>query len=338
MPESTTATSSAELCQFLESTHGDAITTPVKDVVEITTDMTPVEAAKKLWENNVLGAPVWDDTTKKYLGFFDMRDLLSTVVATHKEKEEGQDECSGKDTNMPGWFSSTATNPTTFTVSYLAARDSFVSLTDDATLKDILKVASADNCHRVPIVDKESGRCIRILSQSAMVKFLVKHLADDTKTNELFNVSLSDVGTALAYKKPVVSAPDTATARDVFELMDSNRLSGIAIVDPSDGSLMGNTSASDIKLAVAVEEGMVADLNLDILSYVTAVRLEKPGEEARYPSTHVREDATVGHVMRLLAKTGYHRVFVVDDARKPIGVVSVRDIVRYVVEQVEQSD
>ena len=60
----------------------------------------------------------------------------------------------------------------------------------------------------------------------------------------------------LSYKKNVAAAPDTATASDVFELMDSHRLSGIAIVDSDEdsGALVGNTSASDIKLAVAIDD------------------------------------------------------------------------------------
>jgi len=323
-----------KLLQFLKSTKINEIETPnQKDVVEVNVTMSPVEAAKELWKHNVLGAPVWDDKNKKYIGFFDVRDLLSTVVASHKE-QEGLDK-----TTFPAkWFKSRSTKSTTstFTVSYLAARDPFVSLTDDATLEDICKLCSDRSCHRVPIVDKTTGRCTRIVSQSALVKFLVQHLADNKgqALDDKFSIPLVDCK-SMPYKKQVVTAPDTATARDVFELMDSNRLSGIAIVDPSDGSLKGNTSATDIKLAVAVEEGAVVDLNLDIMSYLSEVRqvVNVKNSDTRYPFTSVKESSTVGHCMRVLAKTGYHRVFVVDQMLKPIGVISVTDIVKFIVEE-----
>jgi CBS domain-containing protein len=53
----------------------------------------------------------------------------------------------------------------------------------------------------------------------------------------------------------------------------------------------------------------------------------------KYLSCHVHEDATVAHVVNLLAKTGYHRVFVVDEDMKPVGVVSFADIIKFFIEK-----
>lgn len=192
-----------------------------------------------------------------------MRDLLSTVVISHKEEEE-KNKNTGKDFAFTKWFLKETKSKSGFTVSYLAARNPFVSLTDDATMLQVLKVCAQRHCHRVPIVDKETGRCVKLLSQSALVKFLVEHLLADNKSASIkkyFNRTLEEA--KFPYKKEVMTAPDTATAREVFELMDSHRLSGIAVVDSSDGALIGNTSASDIKLAVAVDDGVVADLGLN---------------------------------------------------------------------------
>ena len=345
-------TASSEILKFLETTKVTDVETPHKEVIEVLVSMTPVEAAKVLWENNLIGAPVWDESTKKYCGFFDMRDLLSTVVASHKEEVKKKSQ-NNNDWIITKWFlkdsskllAGSSASSGSFTVSYLAARNPFVCLTDDATLKEVCEMCATRHCHRVPIVDKTTGRCVRILSQSALVKFLVEHLLADNKSADLkkfFNQSLVD--SKLSYKKNVAAAPDTATASDVFELMDSHRLSGIAIVDSDDGALVGNTSASDIKLAVAVgddddDDGLgnsgiaVADLGLNIVTYLSAVRQEDPTKETKYPSSHVKESSTLGHAVGLLAKTGYHRVFVVDEFLKPVGVVSVTDIVSFMTEQ-----
>ena len=133
---------------------------------------------------------------------------------------------------------------------------------------------------------------------------------------------------ALPYKKDVVSIVDTADASDAFILLDDKRLSGIAVVD-EDGMLVGNTSARDIKLA-AINEGQVP-MDTDILSYLAKVRQSVPQKKERYPSCHVHTDTTVAHVIGLLAKTGYHRVFVVDAEQKPVGVISVADIVKFAI-------
>ena len=339
---------SKELAAFLNGTKVSELEAP-KAVIEVTVDMTPTQAATLLWKEKVIGAPVWDG--KKYLGFFDMRDLLSTVIASHKEEEEKKrGNINITDFFFTKWFlkdiignnknGSTSNN---FSVSYLAARNPFVSLTNDATLMDVCKMCAKRHCHRVPIIDPNTGRCVRIVSQSALVKFLVEQLVGvgvgTAKGSEsiqtYFARTLQEAN--FPYKKQVLSAPDTATAQEVFELMDEHRLSGIAVVDRNDGALVGNTSASDIKLAVAVDHDSplpFADLNLNIVTYLSAVRQEEPSKTAKYPSSHVRESSsTLAHAIKLLAKTGYHRVFVVDEELKPVGVVSVTDVVDYLAGQ-----
>jgi 5'-AMP-activated protein kinase regulatory gamma subunit len=320
----------AQLRQLLESKRVSEISTAVEKVIEVTVEMTPVEAAKQLWNHKILGAPVYDEKHKKYVGFFDMRDLLSSVVASHKAQQESND------VKKTQWFLEQPNNPhqkSGFTVSYLAARNPFVCLTNDATLKDVCKTFVSRRCHRVPIVDGQTGRCINILSQSALVKFLAEHAADSEELKSKFDETLEQAG--FPYKKEVAAAPVTATASDVFELMDSKRMSGIALTDHENGALVGNTSAADIKLAVSVEEGETADLSLDIMSYLSAVRQEQT-MEAKYPNTHVKESSTVGRAIKLLAKTGYHRVFVVDDDMKPVGVISVTDVVKFLMDEQKQ--
>ena len=78
-----------------------------------------------------------------------------------------------------------------------------------------------------------------------------------------------------------------------------------------------------------------ADMDMDILSYLSAVRQEKAFLHDQYPCAHVRESSTVGHALKLLAKTGFHRVFVVDNDGRPVGVISVTDIVKFVVDSAQ---
>lgn len=278
-------------------------------VIEIDSTSTPLEASMILWSNNILGAPVWDDAQKRYLGFFDVRDTLSAIIASHKEVKE-----LGTLSLMTKWFEDFHV-----TVSYLAARNPFVSCTPETSLEEVCSLLSQHQCHRIPVMGKD-GRCSSIISQSALVKALVKHV------NDPLDETLEEA--KLEYKKDLVSALDTASAKDVFELLDSKRLSGIAIVDSETGKLVGNTSARDIKLAIS-ETGV--DMDMDILSYLATVRQATPTKKERYPSAHVATTSTVGHAIRLLEKTGYHRVFVVDQECKPVGVISVADVIRFVV-------
>lgn len=138
---------------------------------------------------------------------------------------------------------------------------------------------------------------------------------------------MTDAG--LDFRKDVVKIADSASAAEAFELLDSKRLSGIAVVD-EDGKLVGTTSAKDIKRAV-LDAGRTS-MDMDILSYLASVRQsEAVTKKDKYPSVHVHDDATVEHVVNLIAKTGLHRVFVVDKDMKPVGVVSFTDIINFVI-------
>ena len=164
--------------------------------------------------------------------------------------------------------------------------------------------------------------CEGILSQSSIVAFIAskcpKGSLDETMTEA-----------GLPFLKDVITIADTASAAEAFELLDSKRLSGIAVVD-EDGKLVGNTSAKDIKRAVS-DAGRTS-MDVDVLSYLASVRQgEAVAKKDRYPSCHVHDDSTVAHVVNLMAKTGFHRVFVVDKDMKPVGVVSFTDVINFVI-------
>lgn len=308
-----------------------------QNVIELDSGMSLVDAKHALWDNNILGAPVWNEATKSYIGFFDMRDILSAVIEASRNfhKSEAAASTAGDRSAMKKRYSTVVEravaemNPdkntssgATPSISYLAARNSFVSCPPTATLFDLAKVMSQRHCHRVPIVNgSAAGKCINIISQSAVVKFLSTHVAI-----KQLNETLSEAG--LAYKKEVISVRDDMPAADAFDVLDSHRLSGIAVVD-EDGVLVGNTSARDIKIA-AMDTGKTS-LDTDILSYLASVRQATFVRNERYPSCHVHEGDAVSHVVNLLAKTGYHRVFVVDNDVKPVGVISVADVLRFAI-------
>lgn len=80
--------SAAALAKVLQNHTASEIESSNK-VIEIDSTMTPIDASAVLWSSGVLGAPVWDDQKKKYLGFFDMRDTLSAVIASQKDIYKG---------------------------------------------------------------------------------------------------------------------------------------------------------------------------------------------------------------------------------------------------------
>jgi predicted transcriptional regulator len=296
----------------------------MEKLVAIDSKMTPIDAANVLWANDILGAPVWDEETHKYCGIFDMRDFLSAVVAASVRPTKDTDEYNTAMVHeMEDMKHDNKAVQVTSTLTYLASRNPVLTCEPDTCLAEICKLLSAPACRRVLVCTSKGARSTNMVSRTAMLKFLSEHVSrHDLKE------TLDQAG--LEFRKQVVQVEDSVPARKAFELIDSKGIYGLAVVD-EEGTLLANTSASDIKLA-AMDKGK-ASMDLDILSYLAAVRQDAPpqGGNERYPASHVHEDSTVGHVLNLLVKTGYHRVFVVNQYVQPIGVISQQDILRFIV-------
>jgi len=194
-------------------------------------------------------------------------------------------------------------------------------VTQDASLFEVATVLGKGN-HRVPVVNSE-GKCVSIISQSTIIQFFNDHFSDQALAQDGLQ-SVEEIG--VAFKK-VVCVPADALAVDTFSLLDKHRLSGLAVVD-REGRLVGNTSGTDLKLFVLMKGQL--SLKVPILEYLSQIRLHKSSPvEIRHPSSSVTPDTTIAKLIAKLAATKFHRMFVVDPHNRPVGVVSLTDILRY---------
>lgn len=315
---------------LFQSLHGSTFSSlpKGKGVIEIDSHMDPIDAANTLWEHNVLGVPVWDDEKKKYCGVFDLRDILSAVIVTSRAlHHEGMvDPYSAVMAESLKEVHAIQEGGVHVTLKYLASRNPIHSVGPDTGLGKLCQLLSDKQCRRVLICEKEGTRCVGLVSRSTIVKYMSEHVSG-------LDEKLQDAG--LDYRKQVLSVSDESTAFDAFKLMDAKGLYGMAVVD-DDGKLLSCISARDIKIA-ALDKGNTP-MDMDVISYISEVRMSSPPKDGkdRHPFCHVRESESIGHVLKMLVKTGYHRVFVVDTDKHPIGVISVADILRFAVEKSEK--
>lgn len=293
----------------------------IAGVVELDSTVKPMDAASTLWDSNILGAPVWDVNEKKYTGVFDIRDILSAVIMTtrHIHSEDS-----------PGPYNTVfADKVGKYTIKYLSSRNPIHVCPPSTTLVEMCEIFASSRCRQLAISKNEGERCENLISRSSIAKFMSDHTSSDDLSE-----TVEDCG--IDYLKEVFSVPDNVSAFKAFELMDSKGLYGVAVVDRDDGSLIGYTSAKDVWLA-AVDSSKTS-MELEILSYLGAVRqmkVEKDGK-TRHPACHVHANDTLLHVLHVLVKTKYHRVFVVNKERRPIGVISITDILKFALNKSEK--
>jgi len=119
---------------------------------------------------------------------------------------------------------------------------------------------------------------------------------------------------------------DTRTI-DAFRLMNEKNISGLAVVDPTSGAFVANTSSSDLKLYIKRPN---TSLEQPLMDFLSKIRLADVNDKT--PTIHVNSRSTLGHVIGLLAATKVHKVFVADQDKgfKPTSVISLSDILKTV--------
>ena len=297
---------------------------PPQHVVEVECTATPYEGFEVLLKANILAAPVWDPAKKEYTGFLDVRDLVSSVIFAHEEQmlqaatpwaETWMDVARRRGAGREGGGGE---NVGSASVTYLSRRSPFRPVRLASSLLDAAK-ALATRVHRVPVIDETTRRCVYIISQSSIINFLIQRKA---LFKDEWKQSIASLSLGLCQ---VISITTEATAWTAFKLLEVSNVSGVAVVD-ANGKLVGNTSAKDLKLFM-LDRG---NLSLDqlIMEYLSAIRQRELVNEV-HPSCSVTVSASIGHVIELMHATKYHRVFVVDKEGRPIGVLSVTDILRF---------
>jgi CBS-domain-containing membrane protein len=273
-----------------------------------------------LIQGNVLSAPVWDSVSSQYIGYLDIRDLVSFVVFVYDEQKV-QDNSRLEDLIKHGVGQYKVITTDGVTVSYLARRHKFITVKESDTLESVCRVLSDQSVHRVPVLD-EYGKIVNIISQSSIIQVLSKKC---TKVGDIdIDLPLEqhpEIGT-----RSVLTVPKKESVINTFRLLEKKNLSGIALVDET-GRLVGSTTGKD--LGLFLKNPSLAALNLPIFEHLQKIRSELL--DIKTPCIAVFEKDKLSRAVTLLAATKVHRVFVVNDEEHyaPVRVISLTDILRY---------
>ena len=123
---------------------------------------------------------------------------------------------------------------------------------------------------------------------------------------------------------------DTDQARSAFQLMVDKRVSSVCIVDEN-GEILTAISTKDIRLLPRLESAGLDRTNLldmNVREFVGLVRrVTELDGKSRAACVTVELNTPLATVLGKLAATKMHRVYVIDAHRKPVGVISVSDVV-----------
>lgn len=193
------------------------------------------------------------------------------------------------------------------------------TITFDTPLSDMLQnhFMTGNNgtpVHRVGLFDGHA-RLRTIVSQSDVVRFFAAHGARlpeylrDEHINELGLVRGVD---------SLISVPDTVTAATAFLRMFEANVSGLAVLG-DEGHVIDSISASDLR---GFSDSDLMLLSLPVQQFLTT------RQPMRKPLVTIAPDARFHELLVVLASHRVHRVYVVDGADRPHGVISLTDVIR----------
>ncbi|KAL6069768.1 hypothetical protein QOT17_007340 [Balamuthia mandrillaris] len=203
--------------------------------------------------------------------------------------------------------------------------DPFLPVEERGTLSQVLEEVFCKGVHRAPVLSRSKAHTISgIISQSDVLQFL----ANQVVSNEELVAQDRTVGELNLGTKYVITMSSSAQAIHAFYLMYFHKISAVAIVDKNE-QLVANLSASDIRgLHTTNFEALLKPvMEFLLLKHGGGSRQLQP-QKRPLPVITCTPYTLLSTVILQLAIYRLHRVWVVNEHRQPIGVISLTDIMR----------
>jgi len=181
---------------------------------------------------------------------------------------------------------------------------------------------------RIPLVDRddETGRdtVVSVITQYRILKFIAVNNEHNTV---LLKKPVRDIG--LGTYKNLATARMNSTVLEAVHMMVENNISCIPIVD-EDNRLLNAFEAVDI--IPCIRGGVYEDLSSTLGEALCKRSDDSPGI---YICT---EDDRLDAIFDTIRKSRVHRLVVVDDENRLKGVISLSDVLKYVLLHGEEDD
>eukprot|EP00300_Choanocystis_sp_HF-7_P024314 c25738_g1_i1.p1 GENE.c25738_g1_i1~~c25738_g1_i1.p1 ORF type:complete len:336 (+),score=-20.43 c25738_g1_i1:23-1009(+) len=178
--------------------------------------------------------------------------------------------------------------------------------------------------HRLVGVNSDTGAPTMIVSQSMVVKYINTIInSDDANVSPLRAISKLTLA-ELYYvgEDKVVSIKSTDTLGDAIKLLAKEKIYGAPVVDATNGQLLFNFSASDLKQLYKHNDHTFNVFRKTMAEFMKIINAPA--------AVVVSPQQTIGDVMQTMVKNSnghiIHRVYLVNAEKKPIRVVTMTDV------------
>jgi CBS domain-containing protein len=273
-------------------------------------NITVREALKKMEVNNITSLPIYSHDSDNIVNIVNLVDVLNYII-----KEAVADE------KLPNKLDSEKShnlnNPIEVVMTLDVDRESYRILKSDAheplhpTLKDFSK-----GIHRSLVIDYINKSTPYILTPTDIIRYVNKHPESLPRVD--LNASLESFGLAGRNLK-VVIGKDNETALNVYRRMAEKNLNGIPVIDHNTQKLIGTLSASDLR---GLNYNSINNLVLPVLDFLATL----PKADSILNPPMAKKETPLKDVLKTMSEKHLHRLWVVDDEKKVIDVISLTDL------------
>ncbi|KAL4717662.1 hypothetical protein ACJJTC_000811 [Scirpophaga incertulas] len=283
----------------------DLIPTSAKLVV-FDTQLLVKKAFFALVYNGVRAAPLWDSQRQRFVGMLTITDFIKILQMYYTSPNVAMDEL--EEHRLETWRQVLK-----------GSVMPLVSIGPDSSLYDAIRILITNRIHRLPVIDPDTGNVLYILTHKRILRFLFLYINELPKPAYL-QCKLREL--RIGTLKDIETATEETSIIEALRKFVTRRVSALPLVD-SDGRLKDIYAKFDV-INLAAEKTYN---NLD-------VTLKAANEHRNDWFEGVQKctlDETLFDVMEKIVRAEVHRLVVVDEEDKVTGIISLSDLLMYLV-------
>eukprot|EP01080_Neovahlkampfia_damariscottae_P008377 gene8377-202_t len=270
-------------------------------VVVFDIDTQVKEAFRLAAEEHLQFTVLWDGKTKNICGVLTVTDLIDVLYHYHEEPKVIK-ELIHNNTIRKWREIGTRNRP-----------EQLLQLSPDESLMSVITFFDKKGIRRAPVVS--DGCILHILTHALILSYLMKKINDQLP---IFKKSLLELGIG-TYAK-IKTAKPTDKVFDVISMFSQYTISAVPIVNEK-GSVIDVYSRTDV---------LYMTKDFDVGQTIEEALKEKP----KIPVYTCVQTETFENIIRHLSKSRIHRLLIMDDDARVIGIVSVSDILKFFLKNV----
>eukprot|EP00026_Physarum_polycephalum_P011375 Phypoly_transcript_11594.p1 GENE.Phypoly_transcript_11594~~Phypoly_transcript_11594.p1 ORF type:complete len:354 (+),score=33.19 Phypoly_transcript_11594:11-1072(+) len=293
---------------FVTEAHTQDVVVPFKSLVQVRATDTIRSVLWCLIKNKIDCVPVFNDATRKYVGFVNMFDLVLYISNN-----------AGSAVLKPDFFQVFKRQPfgdaPISKITSAQNKDHCSTVSESSALNSVFELTVSANLPRVPVMNKQ--KVVGMISQSRIAQYLSQN---KDKFSDLASLTISQL--QLSGADNVYTVEENTPSVNAFAYMAEKGVRGLAVVN-KDGQFVDAINSYDTK--GLVHGDVFSDLRQPVLRYLSKSRILL--NRNLEPVVCTPED-TLATMLDKMAQEKVYRVFVIDENKKPVSVVSLRDILK----------